>query len=65
MLGARHEAAIAQTMQQGVHPVEMIELAELFLEDALNIPPAKGAHVIVRSRGGFDARRQPIPFIGR
>jgi hypothetical protein len=41
-------------MEQGVHPVEVIELAELLLQDALKIPTAKRAHGIVRMRDAIE-----------
>jgi hypothetical protein len=47
-------------MQQGVHAAQAVQLAELLLQDALEISSAKGAHRIRRLRGGFDAGHEPI-----
>jgi hypothetical protein len=42
-------------MQQGIHAVEVIQLAELLLQNALNVFPAKRTNFIVFARSGFDA----------
>jgi hypothetical protein len=49
-------------MEQGVHAVQVIQLAELLLQDALNVIPAKRADFIFLARRGLDARTKSISF---
>ena len=65
MLGTRHQAAIAQSMEQSIHTVEVKQLAELLFQDAPNIFPAKRANFIRLARRGIEARTKPISFFQR
>lgn len=50
-------------MEQGVHAVQVIQLAELLLQDALNVIPAKRADFIFFARGGLDAGAESISLL--
>jgi hypothetical protein len=52
-------------MQQSVHAAQVIELAEFLLENALEISPAEGTHLILRPRAGLDADHKLILFFDR
>src|SRR6187401_1890788 len=60
MLRPRHEGAVSQTMKETVHPVEVVELAELLLKDALQVPAAQRADRIVFAGAGFESRTEPL-----
>ena len=50
-------------MEQGIYAVEVIQLAEFFLQDALNIFPSKRANFVFLARHGLHACTQPIAFL--
>lgn len=63
MSGTRHQATVAQSMEQGVHAVQVIQLAELLLQDALNVIPAKRADFIFFARRGLNAGAESISLL--
>jgi hypothetical protein len=50
-------------MEQGVHPVQVIQLAELLLQDALNVIPTKRADFIFFARRGLDAGAESFSLL--
>jgi hypothetical protein len=51
-------------MQQRVYTVEVIELAELVTENALEVASAKGADLIFGPRSALHAGHQPLTLYG-
>jgi len=49
-------------MEQGVHAIQVVQLAELFFQDALKIPAAKRANFVFFAWPGLDARAKPLSF---
>ena len=62
MLRARHETTVPQAMQQGVDAAQLIQFAEFFFDDLLDVFPAKRTNFVVFARAGVEPRTQPFFF---
>lgn len=50
-------------MEQGIYAIEVIQLAELLLQDALNVFPAKRANFVLFAGTGFEADAEPLSLL--